>query len=192
MGRVEPAGERAERGQDQLGLRDDETAPRDLPALEVEPELGVKMARHFGPRVVAHRLMAKDDAGDSSSSARRRRNGRKSPDRDCRRSTPSRARGHLHQQLARGGRQPVAAEAVVEAVAEAIEPPGAGALDLGRERGQGRVRIIGRQELPEPREPARFLEVQVGDQQRLLRRPVERASAPATKVSPANEKGTMP
>ena len=62
--------------------------------------------------------------------------------------------------------QPLAAEAVVEAVAQAIEPRGAGPLDLGRKRGQGRVRIVGRQQLAEPREPAGFFEVQVGDQQR--------------------------
>ena len=56
-----------------------------------------------------------------------------------------------------------------------IEARRAGALDLGRERGQRRMRIIGRKELPEPREPARLFEVQVGDEQRLLRGPEQRA-----------------
>ena len=43
---------------------------------------------------------------------------------------PVEPRGHALRAFARGGGQPVAAEAVVEAVAEAIEPAGAGALDL--------------------------------------------------------------
>ena len=104
----------------------------------------------------------------------------------------SRRDGERGQQRARAGRQPVAAEAVVEAVAEAIEARRAGALDLAGERGQRRVRIIGRQELAEPREPARLFEVQVGDEQRLLRGPDRaRRRRVAANVSPANEKGTM-
>src|SRR5947209_9201624 len=62
------------------------------------------------------------------------------------------------QQFAGVCGQPIAAEAVVETVAEAIEPIRAGALDLGRERGQRRMRIIGRKELTQAREPARLLE----------------------------------
>ena len=43
------------------------------------------------------------------------------------------------QKLARAPRQPIAAEAVVEAVTEAIETRRAGALDLRGQRAQGRV-----------------------------------------------------
>ena len=54
------------------------------------------------------------------------------------------------------------------------------------------MRIIGRQELAEPREPARLFEVQVGDEQRLLRAArTARRQRVAKNVSPANEKGTM-
>ena len=88
---------------------------------------------------------------------------------------PVEPRGHRREQFARGGGQAVAAEAVVEAVAEAIEPARAAVLDIALQRGQRRLRIVRRQELAEAREPARFFEVQVGDQQRVLGRPVERA-----------------
>ena len=64
MVRVESAGQRAERRQDHLGLRDDEAAARDLPALEIEPELGMIVARHFRARIAADRFMAQDDPGD--------------------------------------------------------------------------------------------------------------------------------
>src|SRR5437764_15021799 len=78
---------------------------------------------------------------------------------------------------ARAGRlgQALAPELVVEAVAEAKEAPGAGALELAAERSQRRVRIVGRKELASLGEPARFFEMQVGDQQRLLARPEEGA-----------------
>ena len=193
MMRVEAAGQRAERRHDDLVRRHDEAAPRDLPALEVEPQLGMEMAGDFGPRLAAHGFVAKDDPADLDFVLDScRRNGRRSPDRGCRRSTSSRAVAVRSVSSARalaGSRsQP---NAVMEAVAEAIEPLGAGALDLGGERGQRRVRIIRRKELAEPREPARFLEVQVGDQQRLCAGQNSAPSAVASNVSPANEKGTM-
>ena len=86
------------------------------------------------------------------------------------------------EQFAGAGRKSIAAEAVVKAVAEAVEPCGAGALDLRSKRGQGRVRIVGRQELPEPGEPARLLKVQVGDEQRALRaaKTARRPTSPGT------------
>ncbi|HEX4761928.1 MAG TPA: phosphoesterase, partial [Sphingomicrobium sp.] len=46
---------------------------------------------------------------------------------------------------------------------------------LARVGGEGRMRIVGRKDLTEPCEPARFLMVQVGDQQSLPGRPGERA-----------------
>ena len=81
---------------------------------------------------------------------------------------------HFEQKAARLIGQAVAAEAVVEAVAKTVELLDSGRLDdrrQGRERGD---RIVGREELAEPREPACLFKVQVGHQQRLLRRPVKR------------------
>src|SRR4051794_20165059 len=62
----------------------------------------------------------------------------------------------------------------MEAVAETIEPCRARQLGLGGKRRQRSVRIIRRKELAETREPARLLEVQVGDEQRLAGGPIER------------------
>ena len=155
----------------------DEAAPRHLPALQLEPQLGMEMAGNF--RRADRRAPLRGEGRSRRPRPPRRcarRNGRQSPDRGCRRSTPSRAARSVPVSSSRACvGQAVAAEAVVEAVAEAIEALRAGALDLAASARQRRVRIVGRQELAEPREPARFFEVQVGDQQRLLRRPEERA-----------------
>ena len=51
MMRIEPAGQRAERRQDQLASGQHETAPRDIAAAMVDPELRMEMARQFGPRL---------------------------------------------------------------------------------------------------------------------------------------------
>src|SRR5215213_4034649 len=59
---------------------------------------------------------------------------------------PLEGRGQSREQCARARIESVAAEAVVETVAEAVEPLGAGALDLAGKRGQRGVRIIGRKE----------------------------------------------
>ena len=69
---------------------------------------------------------------------------------------PVEARRQRQQQLARGGGEPVAAEAVVEAVAEAIERLHPSLGDQAAQRGESRLRIIRWQELSEPREPARL------------------------------------
>jgi hypothetical protein len=77
----------------------------------------------------------------------------------------------------------------VEAVAEAIQPRRAAAFHPGGQRAQGRLRIVWRQELAQPREPACFFEMQVGDEQRLLRRPVERAIGRRVKRFACERKG---
>ena len=176
MGGVEAAGQRAERGQDQLGLGNHETAPRHLAPFEVHPQLGVEMAGHFRARVAAHRFVAKDDPGNlqlvgQAAAAMVGEAGivvADDPD------PVELRRSFAVSKIARRGGQSVAAEAVVEAVAEAVDALGAGPLHLARQRRQRRVRIVWRKELPEPGEPARFLEVQVGDQQRLLGGPIKR------------------
>jgi hypothetical protein len=61
---IEPAGQRPERRHDQLGRREDEAAPGDMAALEVDPELGMEMARDFGRRIGRRGFMAKDDPGE--------------------------------------------------------------------------------------------------------------------------------
>src|SRR3546814_19385670 len=61
---VEPAGERAERGQDQLGAGRDEAAPRHAAAAQRHPQFGMKMARKLGARLAGHRFMAKHQPRD--------------------------------------------------------------------------------------------------------------------------------
>ena len=61
---VEPAGQRSERGHDDLVRAADEAAAGDLPPFQVKPQLGMKVARYFRPRLTTYRLMAKDDSAD--------------------------------------------------------------------------------------------------------------------------------
>ena len=134
------------------------------------------MARDFRAGIAAHGFVAKHDSGDfdlvgkmpAAMVGKARVVVADDPG-------PVEAGGELGQKRPRVGRQPIAAEAVMEAVAEAIEGVRPGPLDHGRERGQRRVQIIGRKELPEAREPARFLEVQIGDQKRVPVGPEQRS-----------------
>ena len=129
----------------------------------------MEVARDFRARVVADRFVAEDHAADFGLLGKR-------PSAMIGKARvvvaddphPVEPRGHRREQFARRGGQPVAAEAVVEAVAEAIEPARAALLDIALQRSQRRLRIVRRQELAKPREPARFFEVQVGDQKRVL------------------------
>ena len=98
-------------------------------------------------------------------------------------------RGHRGQQVARRGGQAVAAEAVMERVAEAIEARDAAAVDVALKRGQRGVAVIRGQELAEAREPAGFFEVQVGDQQRALGGPVKRAIGAGEEIVTGERKG---
>ena len=61
---VEPAGQRPEGGQDQLGRGRDEAAARDLPAAMIDPELGVEMAAELGPGLGGIGLVAQDQPVD--------------------------------------------------------------------------------------------------------------------------------
>ena len=88
---------------------------------------------------------------------------------------PVEARGQIRKQRPGLLRQTIASEAVVETITEAKEARRASALHLGGKRGQRRVRIIGWEKLSESREPACLFQMQIGDQQRLLQRPIERA-----------------
>src|SRR4051794_40172211 len=119
---VEPAGQGAERRKDDLGRRNDEAAAGHAPALEMEPQLGMEMARHLGPRVVAYSLGAQHEAADLGLLHQRTAavigKARIVVADDPR---PVEAAGEVAQQRPRVCRQTVAAEAVVKAVAEAIE-----------------------------------------------------------------------
>src|SRR5258708_6122346 len=131
---VEAAGQRPERRHDYLRRRRNETAARDLAAAQVNPEFGMEVAGDFGPRLVAQRLVAKNEAakldllGDAPSAMVGEARIVVADD-----PRPLEARRERRQQRARAGRQPVAPEAVVEAVAEAVEPACAGSLHLGGE-----------------------------------------------------------
>ena len=88
---------------------------------------------------------------------------------------PARPGGQRGQQVARLAGQPVAAGAVVEAVAEAPDFRRVRCRDDRGQIGQSRDAVIRRQHLPAFGEPARFLEMQVGDQQGAPGGPEERA-----------------
>ena len=135
------------------------------------------MAGNFRARIVAHGFVAKDDAGDlhfvGEAAAAMVGEAR---DRGCRRSRSSRARRSVLEKLARllrAADRSRSGRGSCRQGSRAASAPRP--LHLRGQRGQRRVRIIGRKELPEAREPARLFEVQVGDQQRLLLRPEERA-----------------
>ena len=84
--------------------------------------------------------------------------------------------GHYHPKLRISLRgQAVAAVAVVEAVAEAPDFVRAGGGDEGGEIGQGCDGIVRRQHLAEAGEPARFLQVEIGNQKRAAGRPEQGA-----------------
>jgi hypothetical protein len=128
---IEAPGERSERRHDDLGRGFDEAAARDLAALEAQPELGMEMPRDFGADFFAHRLMAQDDAGNfdlfGDAAAAMVGEARIVVADDPR---PVDRGGEVGEQSAGIRRQPVAAEAIMEAVAQAIEAFGGGALDL--------------------------------------------------------------
>ena len=123
-----------------LVAESDEAAPRHLPAFEVHAQLGMEVAGNFRPRIAADRFVAKDDPAELDllldAAAAMVGKARIVIADDPR---PVELRGQSGQKRARVRRQPVAAEAVVEAVAEAIEPLRAGALDLERQRAQRRL-----------------------------------------------------
>ena len=61
---VEPAGQGAEGGEDELGLRRDEAAARDQAPAMADPELGVEMAGELGPLLGGIGLVAQKQAVD--------------------------------------------------------------------------------------------------------------------------------
>ena len=148
------------------------------------------MAGDFRPCIAAHDLVTKDDPGDLDlflelAAAMVGEAGVVVADDPG----PVEPAGELGQQCAGLIGQALAAESVVEAVAEAEQPPGAGALDFAGERAQRRMRIIGREELTEPREPARLLKVQIGNEQRFLARPEQRAVSGCEECFAGERKG---
>src|SRR4051794_3340360 len=116
----------------------------------------MEMARHFRPRFAAHGFVAQDDSAEldlvGDPAAAMVGEARIVVADDPR---PVEPRRQLGQKLAGAGGEPVATEAVVEAVAEAEQPGRAGPPNLAGERAQRRVRIIRREELAETGEPAR-------------------------------------
>ena len=85
--------------------------------------------------------------------------------------------------------QAVAAELVVEAVAEAVEPLGPRAVHYFGQCGKRCLAVIGRQELAEPGVPAGLFEVQVGDQQGAPLRPPQRTLGVGKKLMSGERKG---
>src|SRR6478752_8648845 len=72
---------------------------------------------------------------------------------------PVEIRGQSQQHLARLLRQAVAAEAIMEAVAETEKPRCAGCRNLIGQCGERRLAVVGWQELAEAREPARLFKM---------------------------------
>lgn len=173
---IEAAGERAECGQDQLVCRGNKTTSRHLPPSKMQTKLWMEVTRDFRPGIDPFGLVAKNDPRNdqfvleptAAMISKTRVVIAQNPD-------PVEAGGEIAQQLARVPREALATEPVMKAVAEAEEPLGACRLDGASQRAERRLRIIWWQELSEAREPACLLEVQIGNQQRFLGRPEERA-----------------
>src|SRR5438309_5901649 len=140
MVRIEAAGQRPERRHDDLARRRDEAAARDLATAKMDPELGVEMAGDLGARLLAPRFVAEDDAakldlfGDAAAAMIGEARIVVADD-----PAPVEARGESRQQAAGAGIESVAAESVVETVAEAVKTRRAGALDLAGQRRQRRM-----------------------------------------------------
>src|SRR3954451_22867319 len=100
----------------------------------------MEMARDFRLRVIADGFMAKNDSADfdfvDERAAAMVGESRIVVADDP---GPVELRGECAQQFARAWRQSVAAEGIVEAVAEAIEPLRAGTLDLACKSAQRRM-----------------------------------------------------
>ena len=101
---------------------------------------------------------------------------------------PARRRGQAAQRRLRRGGQPLAALGIVETVAQAPDFARAERVDDRAEIGKRRERIVGRQHLPALGKPARFLEVEIGHQQRLARRPEQRTAAQGEQGMPPEGK----
>src|SRR6185369_6489915 len=126
---VESAGQRAERRHDDLARRCDEATARDLSAAEVNPKLRVIMARDLRAGLAALRLVAEHDAPKlnlilDAPAAMVGKAGIVVADNPG----PVEAGREGGQQGSCARIQPVAAKAVVEAVAETVEPRRTGAL----------------------------------------------------------------
>ena len=61
---VQPPGQRSERRKNDFRRRDHETAAGDLAAFQVDSQFRMIMARHFGTRVAALRLVPQDNSGE--------------------------------------------------------------------------------------------------------------------------------
>lgn len=187
---IEPAGQRAESRHDDLSSRRNEAPARNQAATQVNAQLGMKMPGDFRPRLLADCLVAKDDAGNlrllfDPSTAIVGKTWIMIADDPG----PIELQGESAQQLASAIRQAFAAKAIVEAVAKAIEPLCSCTFDLRCKRAQGRMRIIRRKELAEAGEPARLLKMQIGDEQRPLRGPMERTISRYEKSFACERKG---
>ncbi len=75
---------------------------------------------------------------------------------------------------------------IVQAVAEGDDGAGAVAVDGGGQALQRLARVVGREELSALGEGGALLEMQIGDDQRVLARPIERARHVGTKQLAAN------
>src|SRR5258708_15475022 len=178
MARIEPPRERAKGRHGELECRGNEAARRDPPALEVKSKLGVKMTGDFRPNLVANGLVTKNDPCDlgfdlDPSAAMVGKIEIVIADDPG----PVETRGERGEQLAGVGWEPIAAKAVMEAVAETIDPGCVCTLDFCGKFRERRVRVVGRQELAETRKPACFFKMQISNEKRLLRWPVKRAAS---------------
>jgi hypothetical protein len=98
-------------------------------------------------------------------------------------------RGQRAQPVLFGQRQALAAARVVETVAEAPDLGRIGRRDRAFQRRERRRAVVGRQHLAEAREPARLLEMQIGDDQRTPRGPEQRAVGQRGKLMAGERKG---
>jgi hypothetical protein len=101
---------------------------------------------------------------------------------------PARGGSERNQPCARFGREAVASLAIVETVAQAPDFARPRLALQRRQLAQRRDRIVGRKHLADPRVPARFLKVQVSDQQGLARGPIKSTGADRRQVDAAERK----
>lgn len=172
----QPTRQAAERRQDEPLSIARETGSRDEAPANMNSQFGVEMARNLRPHLALLALMAKDDPVDDqlvSNLAPPRTAGQpvviaRNPQQFC-------GHGLRGKSLGNRGYDPAGSIAVMETVAEAPDGPRAGFSGKRGEPVERVVAVVGRQRLAESGVPARLFEMQIGDDQRAVTRPEQRA-----------------
>ena len=148
------------------------------------------VAGYLRRRIARHRLVPQHDAGDERL--------RHHPPAERRGGAvvmvagnpyPVEPAGERHQRGAHVRRQPPRPAGIMERIAEAPQPVRARRLDRVDEAGERIMAVVRRQELAVRAVPARLFEVQIGDEQRRLRHPVQRPAGQRDERLPRERNG---